>query len=197
MTFASRADGAVDHIVQPGETLWSIASTNNLTTHSLAAFNGISDDAAVIAGEAIEVPTAEEAASVLGDSAVASETTPPALATGHVWSPAGELHLDPAAASAWNAMRQASLERYGIELYPTGRLGAQRTYEDQHYLWDLFLDGQGAPANPPGSSSHELGLSVDVATAEMRWIVDVIGAEFGWAKVEAPSEWWHVTYVGT
>jgi hypothetical protein len=30
----------------------------------------------------------------------------------------------------------------------------------------------------------------------MRWVVDQIGNAFGWAKVTAEDEWWHVTYVG-
>jgi len=27
-------------------------------------------------------------------------------------------------------------------------------------------------------------------------IIDAIGATYGWAKTEAPGEWWHVSYVG-
>jgi hypothetical protein len=27
-------------------------------------------------------------------------------------------------------------------------------------------------------------------------VIDRIGAGYGWAKTEAPSEWWHVNYVG-
>ena len=30
----------------------------------------------------------------------------------------------------------------------------------------------------------------------MRTVIDQIGASYGWAKTEAPSEWWHVNYVG-
>jgi hypothetical protein len=30
----------------------------------------------------------------------------------------------------------------------------------------------------------------------MRSVIDSIGASYGWAKNEAASEWWHVTYVG-
>jgi LysM repeat protein len=191
------AHAAAPHVVQPGETLWWIAASNNLTTRTVAVFNGLPEDAHVLAGETIQVPTVEEGASALaGASATTAADVPATTSSGHIWSPGGDLHLDPAAASAWNSMRQASLERYGIDLYPDGPLGAQRTYAEQQYLWDLFVAGQGAPANPPGSSSHELGLSVDVATSQMRWVIDQIGAEFGWGKVEAPSEWWHVTYVG-
>ena len=30
----------------------------------------------------------------------------------------------------------------------------------------------------------------------MRTVVDQIGANYGWAKTEAPDEWWHINYVG-
>ena len=30
----------------------------------------------------------------------------------------------------------------------------------------------------------------------MRTVVDQIGANYGWAKIEAPDEWWHINYVG-
>ena len=35
------AEAAVPHVVQPGETLWSIAAANNFTTRTVAAFNGL------------------------------------------------------------------------------------------------------------------------------------------------------------
>ena len=47
---AAPAAAAVPHVVQPGETLWSIAAANNLTTRTVAAFNGLSEDAQVVLG---------------------------------------------------------------------------------------------------------------------------------------------------
>ena len=41
-----------------------------------------------------------------------------------------------------------------------------------------------------------IGIALDVATPELRSIVDSIGPAFGWAKVTAPEEWWQTTYVG-
>ena len=115
---------------------------------------------------------------------------------GHIPSPWGELHLDPAAADSWNAMRATALEQFGVDLYPAGPVSAYRTYEQQAYLYDLYLSGQGAPANPPGSSSHELGVAVDVAEPVMREVIDQIGPSYGWAAT-IPSEWWHVAYLGS
>lgn len=57
---AAPASAAVPHVVQPGETLWSIASANNLTTRTVASFNGLSEDAQVVLGSTIQVPTTVE-----------------------------------------------------------------------------------------------------------------------------------------
>ena len=58
--------------MQPGETLWSIAASNNLTTRSVAAFNGLSEDAQVVLGSTINVPTEAEGASTLQGAAPAA-----------------------------------------------------------------------------------------------------------------------------
>jgi LysM repeat protein len=226
---ASPASAAAPHVVQPGETLWSIAYANNLTTRTVAVYNGLPEDAQVIEGQTIQVPTVDEGAAALAaagvttlststDSAAAAASGSPdpaataasgyttdaasltqivsAPGMGHVPSPWGELHLLPAAADAWNAMRQESLEVYGIDIYPGGPISAYRTYEQQAALYELFLAAQGEPANPPGTSSHELGTAVDVPTQDMRWVIDQIGWKYGWGKVHGPDEWWHVDYIG-
>jgi LysM repeat protein len=185
---SSPGSGA-SHVVQPGESLWSIATANGLTVSALAAHNGLAEEAWLIAGETIAVPGA--------DTALAS-TTPsvdPATGMAYVWSPEGSVPLDPAAAASFEQMRQASLSQYGIDLYPAGTLSGYRTYEQQAYLYDLYLSGQGAPANPPGSSSHEYGGAVDLADPAMRDVVDQIGATYGWAGT-IPSEWWHIQWGG-
>ncbi|HSJ18190.1 MAG TPA: LysM peptidoglycan-binding domain-containing protein [Solirubrobacterales bacterium] len=207
------ASAAVPHTVAPGETLWSIAAANNLTTRTVAAYNGVSEDAHVVAGQTIEVPTVDEGVAPLAaepataqpaggsqpgstEASVPPAGIPSAPGMGHIPSPWGELHLAPAAAEAWNAMHQESLRAYGIDLVPEGPMSAYRTYDQQAELHELYLSGAGAPANSPGSSSHELGTAVDVGTPQMRWVIDQIGASYGWGKVHAPGEWWHVDYVG-
>ena len=52
------AQAAVPHTVQPGETLWSIATANGISTQTLAAANGISSEAHVIIGTTLQVPSA-------------------------------------------------------------------------------------------------------------------------------------------
>lgn len=217
---AGPVGAAVPHTVQPGETLWSIAAANNFTTRTIAVFNGLSEDSALISGQTIEIPTesegayALEQAGVLTAGASGSDTsaaavsptggvsssayatvTPAGAPLGHILSPWGELHLEASAADTWNAMREASLRDYGVDLYPGGPLSAFRTADEQAQLYSLYLSGQGAPANPPGTSTHEAGIAVDLATTEMRYVIDQIGAAYGW-QATIPSEWWHVAYVG-
>jgi hypothetical protein len=211
---------AAPHSVLPGETLWSISAANNLTTRTVAIYNGLPENAHLLVGTTVYVPTVEEGAAALASGApavappatsgAAGGTVPtgtPALETattttvlapgmGHVPSPYGELHLMPAAADAWNAMRAEASSVYGIDIYPGGPVSAYRTYSQQSELYDAFLAGYGAPANPPGTSSHESGIAVDVETPQMRWVIDQIGWKYGWGKVHAPGEWWHVDYLG-
>jgi murein DD-endopeptidase MepM/ murein hydrolase activator NlpD len=205
---AANAQAAAPHLVQPGETLWSISAANNLTTRTVAAYNGLPEDAQLVAGQTIEVPTVSEGAAALAGSAsstAAASTAVPVTAPAPaapaswllpVWTPSGTVYLASYAATAWNAMREESLRLYGQDLYPAGPYSAYRTYDQQAYLYSLYLSGQGAPANPPGTSSHETGLAVDVATPEMRYVIDQIGAAYGWGKLHGPNEWWHVDYVG-
>src|SRR3954449_323830 len=64
------AGPAVPHTVQPGETLWSIAAANNLTTRTVAAFNGLPETSNVVLGSTIQVPTTVEGASALINAGV-------------------------------------------------------------------------------------------------------------------------------
>ena len=62
---APSAVAAVDVTVQPGDTLWSIASRNNLTTRTLAAYNGLPEDGSVVLGSTVKVPTVAEGSAAL------------------------------------------------------------------------------------------------------------------------------------
>src|SRR4051794_1098686 len=81
------ASASVPHVVQPGETLWTIASANNLTTRPFAASNGLSEDAAVIAGTTLKVPTVGEAAAALGTAPAAAASGAPAPMGGYIVHP--------------------------------------------------------------------------------------------------------------
>ena len=269
VALAIPARASSPHRVLPGETLWSIAAANNFTTRTIAAFNGLSVDSAVYAGETIQIPTEAEGASALasagstsssstsassgsshtvapGESlssiaaangvsldtlaadnglssdsllyigqtidipvfsssgAITASAGPPPPAEHPYWTspvycpscPSGEAYLASNAAANWDAMRQASLSQFGIDLYPAGPFSAYRSYAQQLYLYQLYLAGQGGLAAVPGTSSHEYGVAVDLADPSMRTVVDEIGANYGWEKTEASGEWWHVNYIG-
>ena len=69
LALPGQARAEVPHTVQPGETLWSIAAASNFTTRALAAANGLPEDAQVVAGTTIQIPSEAEAAVALGATA--------------------------------------------------------------------------------------------------------------------------------
>ena len=75
------------HVVQPGETLWSIAAANNLTTRTVAAFNGLSESSQVVLGSTIQVPSTVEGYAALQKAGLVARR-------------AGRRRAAPAAASA-------------------------------------------------------------------------------------------------
>ena len=113
--------------VQPGESLSSVAAANGISPATLAADNGLSSDALLITGEQITVPTStgtstSTSTSVEHDRARRHRSQHPSW-TSPIYCPScpgGEAYLASNAAYNWNAMRQASLNTYGIDLYPAG-----------------------------------------------------------------------------
>ena len=189
------------HTVLEGETLSGIAAANGITTESLAAFNGISrrhpgdhrdhdpgperhrggDDCDNDDDCRTDIGAGDGARFLDGRDLLAQ------------WAPRTWPRTRPPPGPRCARRRSASS---AIDIYPAGSLSAYRTYEQQAYLYDLYLAGLGAPANPPGTSSHEYGTAVDLASPEMRTVIDQIGPTYGWSKVHGPDEWWHVDYVG-
>ena len=72
---APSAGAHVLHTVAPGETLWWIAAQSNLTTRSVAVYNGLAPDAKVVLGSTLKIPSVAEGAAAL---AAAGVTTTPA-----------------------------------------------------------------------------------------------------------------------
>jgi soluble lytic murein transglycosylase-like protein len=84
VVFPPSAGAAVAHVVQPGDTLWSIAAANNLTTRTVAAYNGLSETSNVVLGSTVMVPTVSEGAGALqrtgaAPAATTSSAAPPPL----------------------------------------------------------------------------------------------------------------------
>lgn len=117
----------------------------------------------------------------------------PSIALGDIYQ--GRLRKD--AAKAWNAMNAEAHAKYGVYLRPTGSMSSYRTLAQQYYLWDHVAHPHDTNwVARPGTSNHGWGLAVDLATPQMRNIVDKIGAQYGWAKrwSDAPGEWWHIKW---
>src|SRR5881398_849891 len=77
----SPATAAVPHVVQPGETLWSIAAANNFTTRALAAANGLSEDSQVVLGSTITIPSVYEAQGALEKAGITPAASPSSTAS--------------------------------------------------------------------------------------------------------------------
>ena len=96
--FAAPASAEVAHTVAPGETLWSIAAANNLTTRTVAAYNGLSEDAQVVLGSTLRVPTTAEGYAALqgaglapAEPAAAAPAAPAATGGGYTVAPGDTL----------------------------------------------------------------------------------------------------------
>src|SRR3954452_18151500 len=77
---AAPASAAVPHTVMPGETLWSIAAANNFTTRTIAVYNGLPEDANVVLGSTIMIPSVSEGAAKLASAGTAAPAAAPSTA---------------------------------------------------------------------------------------------------------------------
>ena len=62
---APAANAHVVHTVSPGDTLWSIAANANMTTRTVALFNGLSENSNVVLGTPIKIPSIAEGQAAL------------------------------------------------------------------------------------------------------------------------------------
>jgi GH25 family lysozyme M1 (1,4-beta-N-acetylmuramidase) len=127
---------------------------------------------------------------------VASNGNLPKGQLSRIYHPDYEVYLSKEAAAAWNTLRLVCKKHLKVDIYPLGANSAYRSYESQEYFWHLYQSGKGNLAARPGTSNHGWGNAVDLASMPMRGIIDRLGGRYGWKKIEAPSEWWHVNYVG-
>jgi N-acetylmuramoyl-L-alanine amidase len=93
LALCAPANAAVIHTVQPGETLWSIATANNFTTRALAAANGLSEDSQVVLGSQIKIPSVSGAAAALSSGTPLSSSG--STSTGSGAPPAGAYTVRP------------------------------------------------------------------------------------------------------
>src|SRR4051794_22724427 len=129
LALTAPARAAVPHTVVSGETLWSIAVVNGFTTHALAVFNGLADDAQVVLGSTIQIPSVAEAAARLATAApaAAAGAAPPPMGA-YTVRPGDTLSglaassgVGPAAIAAMNGLAPDALLIAGTALkLPTG-----------------------------------------------------------------------------
>ena len=94
LAMPAAAGAAVPHTVQRGETLWTIAAQNNLTTRTLAAYNGLPEDGHVILGSTIQIPSEAEGAAALAAGA-GTAAAAPAQSDGSAPAPMGSYVVRP------------------------------------------------------------------------------------------------------
>lgn len=75
LLLAPAASAEVAHVVRPGETLWSIAAQNNLTTRTVAVYNGLAENANVVLGSTVRVPTTAQGAAALSRNGITPAAT--------------------------------------------------------------------------------------------------------------------------
>ena len=92
---APAASAHVVHTVAPGDTLWSIAASANMTTRTVAAFNGLSESSDVLLGTQIKIPSIAEGQAALARAGIvpaggsASAKVAPATPSGDAPRPLG------------------------------------------------------------------------------------------------------------
>lgn len=114
--------------------------------------------------------------------------------TGQIKSIGGGHSLDSSAAAAFMKMRDEA-KKQGVNLTLKS---SYRTYQEQQYLYNLYLQGRGNLAARPGTSLHEKGLSIDVGNG-IPWI-QKYGSKFGWINTGmtfSQKEPWHFDFKGS
>ncbi len=96
---APPASAHVAHTVAPGETLWSIAAQSNLTTRTVAAYNGLREDAFVVLGSTVKIPSIAEGQAALAGAGIAAAPPAPATPAKPAGGPA-QAQVTPVAATA-------------------------------------------------------------------------------------------------
>ncbi len=84
-TTTSVSTGTGGYLVQPGDTLWAIASRNGIGVNSLAAANGLDPNGLLLSGSSISIPGASASAPTMVSTTPSS--TAPAVVSGHSGPP--------------------------------------------------------------------------------------------------------------
>ncbi len=183
---AAPAGAAVPHRVVAGETLWSIAAANNLTTRSVAVYNGVAEDADVVIGTTIEVPTEAEAAAALERAGVGPAADDGASSGGGAYVVEGGDTLSEIAARA-GASPDDLAARNGLDpddVLVTGTVlrlsggsdGAASSSGGASSSDSAGTDGDEASSSPsPSTSTGPSGSGEQVSSAEIAGVAEAHG----------------------
>jgi soluble lytic murein transglycosylase-like protein len=92
---APAAHAHVVHTVEPGDTLWSIAAQSNMTTRTVAAYNGLTENSHVVLGTPIKIPSIAEGQAALNAAGIAPAAS--SAGTAASAAPAATATVTPAA----------------------------------------------------------------------------------------------------
>ena len=108
------ASAAADypHVVEPGETLTSVAATDGLSVEAVAAANGISSEAQLVTGQILYIPPQTADTTALTQSATTGETTNGAAEQTSHATPSGS--PEPTAEFASSAEIADVADEYGV-----------------------------------------------------------------------------------
>ena len=130
---APAAHAHVVHTVAPGDTLWSISAQSNLTTRTVALYNGLTENSHVVLGTPIKIPSIAEGQAALraagitpaGTSASTAANVAPAPASSAAPRPLGAYVVRPgdtlSGLAAQTGVPTAQMA-YMNGLHPTARL---------------------------------------------------------------------------
>jgi soluble lytic murein transglycosylase-like protein len=130
---APAAHAHVVHTVAPGDTLWSISAQSNLTTRTVALYNGLTETSHVVLGTPIKIPSITEGQTALraagitpaGTSASTAANVAPAPASSAAPRPLGAYVVRPgdtlSGLAAQTGVPTAQMA-YMNGLHPTARL---------------------------------------------------------------------------
>src|SRR5690349_20041076 len=133
---------AATHTVAPGETLWGIAYANNLPTSAVAAANGLSAEARVVAGTNLTIPVPGQA------------PTPP---------------VNPAPSAPGTTTAPAATGGGGYQVQAGGALGAEAA-EGPQGVGQGAPEAMGAYKVRPGDTLSGLAAAARVPAAQMAYM---------------------------
>lgn len=159
------ASADVAHTVGPGETLWWIAAQNNLTTRTVAVYNGLAPDAKVVLGSTLRIPTVAQ-----GAAALARAGAGPAPSA----APAQTAALGSGTAATGSATGPATESSGSGTATPASAGSVRAPVASQAVLTPAAADGAPRPLGAyvvrPGDTLGALAAQTGVSVAQMAYV---------------------------